>query len=127
MIASTAGTAMGTMEYEDFTAEISFNSSAKRFDAVVINAEQEIEFTGMSVAELEANFKLCIDRYVASCKSNGVDPYKTFSGMHALRFTSTTIHRECAGAALKEGMSLNKWIEVACKEKLNKGSLERNA
>lgn len=108
------------MEYKQFSAEIAFNRSAKRFDGVVLGASQEITFSGKSVSELETNFKASIDRHLSKCASKGTDPYKSYSGNIPLRFSDKTVHRDCALAAQKEGISLNKWIESVCVEKLRR-------
>lgn len=106
------------MEYKNFLAQITYNKGAHRFDGTVIGANQEIVFTGKSIDDLEANFKEVVDRYLARCATKKIDPYKTYSGKIPLRFSDKATHRECALAAQKAGMSLNKWIEVACLEKL---------
>jgi predicted HicB family RNase H-like nuclease len=107
------------MEYHGFGAEITFNHKEGRFDGAVVGASSDVAFIGKSVTELERNFKEVVDKHLAKCASKHVDPYRKFNGTIITR-VEPEIHRDAYLAASRDGKSLNKWCELAIREKLSR-------
>ncbi len=60
-------------------------------------------------AQLQKEFEISVDEYIAFCKERGLKPEKPCSGKISLRF-SPKVHRAALSAAVSEGKSLNAWI-----------------
>ena len=74
-------------------------------------------FESENVVDLQREFELSIDEYLASCCEDGIEPLKPFSGRLSLRL-GTELHQHVARASAESGMSVNRWITQALENQL---------
>lgn len=103
---------MFMIEYKGYRAVVTFDYDDRVFHGEVVDTRDVIFFEGTSVSQLEDEFRLSIDDYLAVCAERGREPDKPFSGRIPLRIRPE-IHRAATAAARAEGKSLNAWIAQA--------------
>ena len=64
------------------------------------------------------DFHNAVDDYLAVCEERGERPETAYKGSLNVRFKKADIHRRAAIYAMKNGQSLNSFIEEAVEEKL---------
>ena len=101
-----------TMKYKEFLAAINYDDDDKLFWGEVIGINDVISFHGSSVKELEKRFHTYIDEYLETCKQNGIDPEKTYSGNFNVRIEPRE-HKNAAICAILENISLNQYVGKA--------------
>ncbi|MGH7577654.1 MAG: type II toxin-antitoxin system HicB family antitoxin [Longimicrobiales bacterium] len=98
------------MEYSGYTAgPIEFDAEEGTFSGTVAGIRDVIHFEGSTADELRQSFRDSIDVYLASCKADGTEPDRPFSGRFPVRI-SPALHRKAALHAAEEGLSLNQWV-----------------
>ncbi len=97
------------MSYKGYRAAVVFDDKAGVFQGEVVGTRDVITFEGTSVEQLEREYRLSIDDYLAVCAERGREPDRPFSGKVPLRM-SPQLHRAAAAAARAEGKSLNAWL-----------------
>jgi len=105
------------MEYKGYIGVVNFDADAKIFHGDVINTRDVITFQGTSVKEIEKAFKDSVNDYIEFCKADGVEPEKPYSGKFNLRI-APELHRQAAVASVRQGISLNKFVEKAITDEL---------
>ncbi len=106
------------MMYKGYSGVVEFDEVARIFHGEVIGLQDVITFQGKSVEELEKAMAESVDFYLDWCKERNKVPGKPFSGKVMLR-TSSEIHSRAALAAVRVGLSLNKFIEKAIEDETN--------
>ena len=115
-------TTNGTMmEYKGYVAAIEFDDSVGRLHGRVVNSGPYpiATFEATDVDGIRREFQRSIDEYLASCKEDGVEPRKPFSGTLNLRL-GPDLHQRAALSASAHGMSLNSWIKQVVEEKASR-------
>jgi len=69
-----------------------------------------ITFQGESVKELKKDFREAVEEYIKDCAELGKEPEKPFRGRFPARI-NPELHRKAAFMALKQNISLNKYVE----------------
>ena len=107
------------MKYKGYVAEVIYDDSVGRLHGRVINsgAYPIATFETENVADLQREFELSINEYLASCREDGIEPLKPISGRLSLRL-GTDLHQLVARASAECGMSVNRWISLALEEQL---------
>ena len=105
------------MNYKGYIGQVEYDDANRVFSGNVVNSNSVITFHGTSVDELEKEFRLSIDDYLDWCKSEGVEPERTYSGKFNVRF-QPELHKRAAIMAKKLGMSLNSFIEKSTEDEL---------
>ncbi len=98
------------MNYKEYIAKVDFDENAEIFYGTVINSHALISFRGKDVNELKASFKNSVDTYLDTCKSEGINPEKSYSGKFNIRI-SPAIHQKLAIKAALNHESMNEHIE----------------
>ena len=62
------------MEYKGYTAVVSFDYETSVFHGEVVDTRDVIFFEGTSVEQLDKEFRLSIDDYLAVCAERGREP-----------------------------------------------------
>ena len=108
------------MEYKGYLAEIEFDDSVGRLHGRVVNSGSYpiATFEAIDVVGLRAEFHRSIDEYLSSCREDGVEPRKPFSGRLNVRL-GQELHQRVARAATESGMSLNRWIRRALEKSVS--------
>ncbi len=99
------------MEYKGYVAEVEFDESVGHLHGRVVNsgAYPIATFEATDVDGLRREFRRSIDEYLASCREDGVEPRKPFSGKLNVRL-GPDLHQRVARLAAESGLSLNSWI-----------------
>ena len=109
------------MEYKGYVAAVEFDESVGRLDGRVVNsgAYPIATFEATDMDGIRSEFQRSIDEYLASCREDGVEPKKPFSGTLNLRL-GPDLHQRAALSATAHGVSLNSWIKQAVEEKASR-------
>ena len=85
------------MEYKGYVAEVDFDESVGRLHGRVVNsgAYPIATFEATDVDGLRREFRRSIDEYLASCREDGVEPRKPFSGKLNVRLGPDLHQRVC--------------------------------
>ena len=111
------------MNYKGYIAKVDFDENAKIFYGTVINSNALISFRGKDVKELITSFKNSIDTYLDTCKDEGIDPEKSYSGKFNIRI-SPEIHQKLAIKAALNHESMNEHIEKLLLQDVEKLEIE---
>ncbi len=109
------------MQYKGYVAAVEFDDSVGRLHGRVVNsgAYPIATFEATDVHGIRREFERSIDEYLASCREDGVEPKKPFSGTLNLRL-GPDLHQRAALSASAHGVSLNSWIKQAVEEKASR-------
>ena len=99
------------MEYKGYAAAVELDESVGRLHGRVLNSGPYpiATFEATDVDGIRAEFHRSVDEYLESCREDGVEPRKPFSGKLNLRL-GPDLHQRVARSAAESGISLNSWI-----------------
>jgi len=108
------------MEYKGYTATVEFDESVGRLHGRVVNSGPYpiVTFEATDVEGIQREFHCSIDEYLESCKEDGIEPRKPFSGKLNVRL-GPTLHQRVARSAAESGLSLNSWIVQALEKSMS--------
>ena len=106
------------MEYKGYVGNIDFSEKDGLFFGKVQGIRSLISYEGTNAVELVTDFHNAVDDYLAVCEERGERPETAYKGSLNVRFKKADIHRRAAIYAMKNGQSLNSFIEEAVEEKL---------
>lgn len=92
-----------------YHAKVYFDARDDIFVGEVFGLNDSLNFHGSTVQELKEMFHQSIDNYLELCKELGEEPEREFKGSFNIR-VQPELHRQLAYNALKEGKSLNQYI-----------------
>lgn len=109
------------MEYKGYTASVEFDETVGRLHGRVVNSGPYpiATFEATDVDGIKREFHRSIDEYLDSCKEDGVEPRKPFSGRLNLRL-GPDLHQRVVCAAAESGVSLNNWIMQALEKSVSR-------
>ena len=105
------------MKYKDFIGSVHYASEDRVFYGKVQGINDLITFEGSTVDELEEGFKYMVDEHIMDCTKKNIPIEKSYKGNLNIRL-SPDLHKMAAYNAALRGVSLNKYINDAIKEKL---------
>ncbi len=106
------------MEYKGYVAAIEYDDIEDiLYGSVVNTAYPIVTFGALDLEGLKREFKTSVDLYLESCKEDGVEPEKPYSGKFNLDLGSR-LHRKISLLAIEDGMSLDAWIKRTVEEKV---------
>ena len=107
------------MEYKGYIAAVEFDESVDRLHGRVVNSGSYpiATFEATDVEGIRCEFQRSIDEYLESCKEDGIEPRKPFSGKLNVRL-GPDLHQRVARSAAESGLSLNRWIMQALEKSL---------
>ena len=108
------------MEYKGYAAAVEFDESVGRLHGRVVNsgAYPIATFAATDVEGIRRELHRSIDEYLASCKEDGIEPRKPFSGKLNVRL-GPDLHQRVARSAAERGLSLNRWIMQALEKSVS--------
>lgn len=68
------------MKYKGYTARVSFDADEQLLIGRVEHIRDVVTFQAESVAELEKEFRISVDEYLAFCQERGSPPEKPLGG-----------------------------------------------
>ncbi|OHD54672.1 MAG: DNA repair protein [Spirochaetes bacterium GWF1_51_8] len=104
--------------YEDFIASIHFSTEDNTFFGKIEGIDDLVTFEGDNVQSLNQAFRDAVEDYKELCKMKNLDPHKSYRGTFNVRI-NPELHKKAVQIALKEGMSLNQFIQKAIEDELN--------
>jgi predicted HicB family RNase H-like nuclease len=114
------------LKYKDYIAKIEYSIEDEMIIGTVIGTRDAIIFQCDTTdsAEIEKCFHEEIDAYLETCLELGRKPDKSYSGAFNVRISSEA-HRKVSIISEKKGVSLNKVVETAIDEYIERN--EENA
>lgn len=108
-----------TMTYKGYTGSVEFDAQGRIFHGRLLGITADIiTFEGMSVDELEKDFRDAVDDYLALCAEDGIEPQRPYSGRFVLRL-APELHGRVTAAARRNKTSMNSWINGAIQMRLD--------
>lgn len=109
------------LHYKGYVGSIEFIEEKEIFYGKLEFINDLITFQGASVKELKEDFQEAVDEYIRDCAELGKEPEKPFKGRFPARI-NPELHRRAAFMALKQNISLNKYVEKALEQAVEKDS-----
>ena len=110
---------MKYLEYKGYTGTIEYSQEDEILYGKVIGIKGLISYEGNSGKDLENDFRVSIDEYIALCASQGITPEKSFKGSFNVRIP-TDLHKKAALLALEEQVSLNSFVAESIRSRVMK-------
>ncbi len=98
------------LDYKGYFGTVEIDTDQNVLHGRVINTRDVISYVAETAETLLQEFKTSIDIYLESCKEDGVDPDKPYSGNLNLRL-GPELHKRAAIAAAAAGISINELIK----------------
>ena len=108
---------MNTLEYKEFMGSVNFSEEDGVFHGKIEGINALVTFEGNSVAGLKKAFREAVTDYIEFCRTKGINPQKSYSGVLNIRLTSE-MHRKASMHAAKRGTTLNGFIKTAVENEL---------
>ena len=103
---------VNSLNYQDYTATITYSAEDEVFFGKVIGLNDLILFEGTSVAELKQAFAEAIEDYLETCKNLGKSPDKAYRGSFNVRVPAS-LHKRAALVASQHQVTLNDFVKTA--------------
>lgn len=103
---------MKPLTYRGYTAEVRYDADARQFYGRVVGTRDRITFHAETPDQIEREFHLSVDEYLAYCAETQREPATPYSGELTLR-TTPERHRQIAQAAERAGKSIEAWLDEA--------------
>jgi predicted HicB family RNase H-like nuclease len=104
---------MGNLKHKGYIGSVEYSEEDNiLFGKVLGMSRDAITYEGTTIDELKADFEGAVDHYLATCKANGIEPRKAYTGSLNIRI-SPDVHSQLAGLAQKFGTSINSVIKTA--------------
>lgn len=100
------------LSYRGYQGNVEYSEEDHCLFGKIIGIKSLLSYEGVSVQELEQDFKNVIDEYLADCKERNVEPEQPYQGFFNVRI-SPELHRSAALYAIEHGKSLNVVVEEA--------------
>jgi predicted HicB family RNase H-like nuclease len=99
-----------TIEYKGYIGSIEYSPEDTCFYGKLEMIDDLVTFEATTAVELEANFRMAVDDYLATCQELGRKPQKTYRGVFNVRI-DPELHRKINREALHQGISLNRFVQ----------------
>lgn len=109
---------MDLMTHDGYTAKIEYDGDFDLFRGVILGLSGYADFFGDSPKALKKEFKKSLDVYLESCREEGIEPKKNYSGKFNVRFDPVD-HEMFSIQAASEGLSLNEWLKQSARERVH--------
>jgi len=108
------------LKYKGYTGSVSFDAEDRIFHGRVTGIRDVVGFEGVSVDELEGDFRDAVDDYLDTCREIGKPPEKSFSGRIILEIPGE-LHASIATEADRQRKRVEDWIVDACRKMVKTG------
>jgi len=98
------------MTYKDYRGSVKYSAADDILYGEIVGIDDSVSYEGKTLEELETDFRNAVDDYLDLCAETGKTPQKEFKGAFNVRIPSP-LHKKAYFAAMKEGISLNKFVE----------------
>ena len=100
------------LSYKNYYGTVEYSKEDSCLFGKVIGIKSILSYEGISVKELEQDFRNVIDEYLKDCEERNVEPEQAYKGTFNVRI-SPELHRNIAVYAIEHGKSLNAVVEEA--------------
>lgn len=107
------------LTYKDFIGSVHFSAEDSVFFGKIEGINDLVTFEGESVAKLKRSFMEAVEDYIQLCKESGKSIHKSYKGSFNVRI-SPELHRKAIQISQKRGVSLNKLIQSAIENEVEK-------
>lgn len=101
-------------------AVITYDPEINLFRGEFVSLNGSADFYANDIKGLEKEGRLSLKIFLDTCKKEGIEPFKTYSGKFNVRIPPE-LHAESAQAAAAAGISLNDWLKIAISNELRAG------
>lgn len=101
-------------------AVIVYDPEINMFRGDFVGLNGGADFYAKDVDGLEAEGRASLKVFLDTCKQEGIEPYKAYSGKFNVRIPAE-LHAASAQAAAAAGLSLNDWVKGAIYHELDAG------
>lgn len=101
-------------------AVITYDPEINLFRGEFVSLNGSADFYANDIKGLEKEGRLSLKIFLDTCKKEGIEPFKTYSGKFNVRIPPD-LHAESAQAAAAAGISLNDWLKIAISHELRAG------
>ena len=105
------------IKYREYIGSIHYSMEDEVFYGKVQGIEDLVSFEGSTVNEIKESFQEAVDDYLELCREAGKKPEKSYKGTFNVR-VSPDLHKKAARRSMETGISLNKLVEEALRDKL---------
>lgn len=111
---------MGQLKYKGYTGSVEYCGEDNTLYGKVLGMGRVgITYLGQTPDELKKDFEGAIDFYIETCREEGTEPVKPYSGKMNLRMPSE-LHESIARVASALGVSINDTIIKGMEEFVSK-------
>ncbi len=100
------------LSYKNYNGTVEYSKEDRCLFGKVVGIRSLLSYEGVSVQELEQDFKNVIDEYLDDCSEREIEPEQPYKGTFNVRI-SPELHRNIAVYAIEHGKSLNAAVEEA--------------
>ena len=100
------------LEYKGYYSAIAYDAEEQVLHGKIEMINDLVTFEADRATEIEKAFREVVDGYLKMCEELSREPQKPYKGLFNVR-TSPDLHKKAAIEALKAGMSLNQFVNVA--------------
>ncbi len=105
------------LEYKGFHGTVHFSNEDAVFFGKISGINDLVTFEGASVKELQKTFGDAVEHYIAICEKEKIPVLKSMKGSFNVRI-SPGLHQKAAMVSLKQGVSLNQFVQKAIENSL---------
>lgn len=106
------------LEYKGYFTKIEYCAESRMLYGKIEGIKDLVNFESNNPKEIEHEFQMAVDDYLALCEDLGQTPDKAYSGTFNVR-VAPDLHRAVAMRAIKNGESLNSTVEKALQVYVN--------
>ena len=105
------------IKYKEYIGTVHYSMEDEVFYGKIEGIDDSVSFEGKSVEEIKKSFQEAVEDYLDLCEEAGKTPEKSYRGTFNIRI-SPELHKQAVRQSIERGISLNKLIEEALKDKL---------
>ena len=106
------------MTIDNVKAVITYDPEIDLFRGEFIGLNGGADFYAADIKGLKREGAISLKVFLDSCREDGAEPFKTFSGKFLIRIPAA-LHGEIVAAAAAEGKSLNQWVADTLERETN--------
>jgi predicted HicB family RNase H-like nuclease len=99
------------MEIDGQRATIAYDPDINMFRGEFTGLNGGADFYADNIEDLKKEGSTSLSVFIETCKRNGIEPFKNFSGKFMIRI-DPSLHEKIAAVSAAKGISINKLIEA---------------
>lgn len=107
------------LKYNNYQGSIEYDEESETLHGKVLHVRDLITYEAESAKELKKVFQDSVNDYLETCKMEGIDPNKPYSGSFNVR-PGVELHEKLARMASVRGRSMNALVKEALSDFVSK-------